>query len=76
MLIAAGLATASMAQPDAAADRQHMVEEIGAMIAATAGSSGVSQLDPRVRAAMAEVPRYEFVPLEYRPALTQTARCR
>ena len=38
MLVAAGLATASMAQPDAAADRQHMVEEIGAMIAATAGS--------------------------------------
>ena len=68
MLIAAGLATASMAQPDAAGDRQHMVEEIGAMIAATAGSSGVSQLDPRVRAAMAEVPRHEFVPLQYRPA--------
>ncbi|MGO9483267.1 MAG: protein-L-isoaspartate(D-aspartate) O-methyltransferase [Rhodomicrobium sp.] len=38
------------------------------MIAATAGSSGVSQLDPRVRAAMAEVPRHEFVPLEYRPS--------
>ena len=68
MLIAAGLATASLAQPDAAAYRQHMVEEIGAMITATTGSSGVSQLDPRVPAAMAEVPRHEFVPLEYRPA--------
>jgi hypothetical protein len=45
MLIAAGLATASMAQPDAAADRQHMVEEIGAMIAATAGSNGVVKFE-------------------------------
>jgi protein-L-isoaspartate(D-aspartate) O-methyltransferase len=68
MLIAAGLATASLAQPDAAADRQHMVEEIGAMITATAGSSGISRLDPPVRAAMAEGPRHEFVPLEHRPA--------
>ncbi len=68
MLAAAGLATASMAQPDAAAERQRMVEEIGAMIASTAGSSGVSQLDPRVRAAMAEVPRHEFVPPEHRLA--------
>jgi protein-L-isoaspartate(D-aspartate) O-methyltransferase len=68
MLTAAGLATPSTAQPDAAMARQRMVEEIGAMIAATAGSSGVSQLDPRVRAAIAGVPRHEFVPLEYQPA--------
>ncbi|MGO9471887.1 MAG: protein-L-isoaspartate(D-aspartate) O-methyltransferase [Rhodomicrobium sp.] len=57
-----------MAQQDAAADRRRMVEEIDAMVASTASSSGVARLDPRVRAAMAEVPRHEFVPLEYRYA--------
>ncbi len=68
MLAGAGLVTASMAQQDAAADRRRMVEEIDAMVASTASSSGVARLDPRVRAAMAEVPRHEFVPLEYRYA--------
>jgi protein-L-isoaspartate(D-aspartate) O-methyltransferase len=57
-----------MAQQDAAADRRRMVEEIDAMVTSTASSSGVARLDPRVRAAMAEVPRHEFVPPEYRSA--------
>ncbi len=68
MLAAAGLATASMPQQDAAADRRRMVEEIDAMVASAASTSGVAQLDPSVHAAVAEVPRHEFVPLEYRSA--------
>jgi protein-L-isoaspartate(D-aspartate) O-methyltransferase len=68
ILVIAWLITASLAQEDAAAGRQRMVEEIDAMLASAAGSSGVAQLDPRVRAALAEVPRHEFVPLESRPA--------
>jgi protein-L-isoaspartate(D-aspartate) O-methyltransferase len=67
-MLAAGLVTACMAQKDVAADRQRMVEEIDAMVASTASTSGVARLDPRVRAAMAVVPRHEFVPLEYRSA--------
>ena len=43
-----------------------MVDEIDAMLASTARTSGVAWLSPRVRAAMTEVPRHEFVPLEYR----------
>ena len=64
----AELVTASMAEQDVAADRRRMVEEIDAMVASAASTSGVARLDPRVRAAMAEVPRHEFVPLEYRSA--------
>ncbi len=52
-MLAAGLVTACMAQKDVAADRQRMVEEIDAMVASTASTSGVARLDPRVRAAMA-----------------------
>src|SRR5258706_14463048 len=76
MLASAGLITASMAQQDVAADHQRMVEEIDAMVASTASTSGVARLDPHVRAAMAEVPRHEFVPLEYRSAPTETGRSR
>ena len=43
-----------------------MVAEIEAMIAETAGQTTVIQLDARVHAAMASVPRHEFVPREYR----------
>src|SRR5215470_10857290 len=67
ILASAVLVTASAAQQDAA-DRQRMVEEIDAMLASAAGRRGVTQLSPRVRAAMIEVPRHEFVPLEYRSA--------
>jgi len=56
--------TPSNAQQEAA-DRQRMVEEIDAMLAAAPGSRGVARLSPRVRAAMTEVPRHEFVPPEY-----------
>jgi protein-L-isoaspartate(D-aspartate) O-methyltransferase len=67
ILASAVLVTASAAQQDAA-DRQRMVEDIEAMLASAAGTSGVARLSPRVRAAMTEVPRHEFVPLEYRSA--------
>ena len=56
--------TPSNAQQEAA-DRQLMVEEIDAMLASAPGSRGVARLSPRVRAAMTEVPRHEFVPPEY-----------
>src|SRR5262249_43902697 len=67
ILASAVLVTASTAQQDAA-DRQRMVEEIDAMLASTAGTSGLARLSPRVRAAMTEVPRHQFVPLENRSA--------
>ena len=66
LLVSALLATASRAQQDAAA-RQQMVDEIDAMLA-TDAVTGMARLSPRVRAAMTEVPRHEFVPLEQRSA--------
>ena len=65
VLASAVLVTASVAQQDAV-DRQRMVEEIDAMLASAAGTGGVARLSPRVRAALTEVPRHEFVPLGYR----------
>jgi hypothetical protein len=62
ILAGAGLFMVSTAQQDAA-DRHRMVEEIDAMLASAAGTRGVVQLSPSVRAAMIEVPRHEFVPL-------------
>jgi hypothetical protein len=75
ILASAVLVTASTAQQDAA-DRQRMVEEIDAMLASAAGSNGVARLSPRVRAAMIEVPRHEFVPLEYRSSAYTNRRSR
>ncbi|WP_245474799.1 protein-L-isoaspartate(D-aspartate) O-methyltransferase [Bradyrhizobium sp. Leo121] len=66
-MASAVLATACTAQQDAA-DRQRMVEQIDAMLASAGGTGGVARLSPRVRAAMIEVPRHEFVPPEYRSA--------
>jgi protein-L-isoaspartate(D-aspartate) O-methyltransferase len=65
ILTCAVLVTASAAQQEAA-DRLRMVDEIDAMLASAAGNSGVARLSPRVRAAMIEVPRHEFVPPGYR----------
>ena len=67
ILACAVLVTGSAAQQDAA-DRQRMVEQIDAMLAPAGGTSGIARLSPRVRAAMTEVPRHEFVPPEYRSA--------
>ncbi len=65
ILACAVLVTASAAQQEAA-DRLRMVDEIDAMLVSSAGNSGVARLSPRVRAAMIEVPRHEFVPPKYR----------
>jgi len=70
LLASALLATASTAQQDAAQrhhQRQQMVDEIDAMLA-TGAVPGIARLSPRVHAAMTEVPRHEFVPLEQRSA--------
>ncbi|OKO91320.1 hypothetical protein AC629_02875 [Bradyrhizobium sp. NAS80.1] len=67
ILASAVLVTGSTAQQHAA-ERQRMVEEIDAMLASGGGTRGVARLTPRVRAAMTEVPRHEFVPPEYRSA--------
>ena len=66
ILPSALLATASTAQQDGA-KRQQMVDEIDAMLA-TDAVTGMARLSPRVRAAMIEVPRHEFVPLGQRSA--------
>ncbi|WP_245331699.1 protein-L-isoaspartate(D-aspartate) O-methyltransferase [Bradyrhizobium sp. NAS80.1] len=66
-MASAVLVTGSTAQQHAA-ERQRMVEEIDAMLASGGGTRGVARLTPRVRAAMTEVPRHEFVPPEYRSA--------
>jgi len=50
------------------AERQRMLEEIEAEVWATRGALGKAELDPRVSAAIREVPRHEFVPAEWRDA--------
>jgi len=55
-------------QQDFAADRRRMVEEIDAELASSPNGGGLARLGPRVRAAMDEVPRHEFVPPEHRSA--------
>jgi len=69
LLLAAALAVTAApacAQGDAAAQRRAMVEDIERMVRATSRSIGKSRLDDAVMRAMAEVPRHEFVPPEYR----------
>src|SRR6516165_11737993 len=72
IMASAVLVSASMAQQDAA-DCQRMVKDIDEMLASDAGTSGVARVSPPVRAAMTEVPRHEFVPLEYRSAAYRNA---
>jgi protein-L-isoaspartate(D-aspartate) O-methyltransferase len=47
--------------------RRHMLAEISAATAHVSQLIGKSALDERVIAAMAKIPRHEFVPLELRP---------
>src|SRR5262245_65570668 len=47
--------------------RQHMLVEISAGISYVSDVIGKAALDERVMAAMAKVPRHEFVPLELQP---------
>jgi protein-L-isoaspartate(D-aspartate) O-methyltransferase len=47
--------------------REHMVAEISADAARVQQLTGKSRLDERVMAAIAKVPRHEFVPIELQP---------
>ena len=51
-----------------ATPRTHMLAEIVAETALTSAVTGVSEISARVLAAIARVPRHEFVPVELRPA--------
>ena len=67
--LAAALAVAAApacAQVDADVQRRAMVDEIDQMVRATSRNIGKSSLDDAVMRAVAEVPRHEFVPAEYR----------
>jgi protein-L-isoaspartate(D-aspartate) O-methyltransferase len=48
--------------------RQALIEEIAREAEETAGYTGRAAFDPRVMAAMAKVPRHEFVPPEEEPS--------
>lgn len=63
-----GLTAAAFSEEDPAAARRQMVEEIKALAASIAGETGIAEFDPRVLAAMGEVPRHEFVPATERQA--------
>jgi protein-L-isoaspartate(D-aspartate) O-methyltransferase len=63
-----GLITMARAQDDWTGARLRMVEEIERVQASIADSTGQATLDPRVLAAMREVPRHEFVPDEEKGA--------
>jgi len=54
-------AVMAFAQNDRAAERRRMIDEIEALSRLVAGETRRSALDPRVLAAMAKVPRHEFV---------------
>jgi protein-L-isoaspartate(D-aspartate) O-methyltransferase len=50
------------AQVPFALERQRMLDEIDAIVEATRADTGRTRLSPRVRAAIAKVPRHRFVP--------------
>ena len=60
LLVALG--TAGARAGDFAAERRHMVEDIAALARDTRSQIGAQAFDERVMAAMARVPRHEFVP--------------
>lgn len=68
LLLAAGLALPVRAEPDFAAQRRRMVDEIAALARETGAETGRPAIDVRVVAAMATVPRHRFVPAEQEPA--------
>lgn len=67
-LCTAGLVTlvTSAVCADFAAERRSMLEQIDAMISATARETGVAKLSEPVREALSSVPRHEFVPADQR----------
>ena len=56
--------------------REHMVAEISADAARVRELTGKSSLDERVMAAIAKVPRHEFVPVELSHWSMRTCRFR
>lgn len=56
------LAAPARAQVPFALERQRMLDEIDAIMQATGDQTGRTRLSPRVRAAIAKVPRHRFVP--------------
>lgn len=66
LLASSWLLAAPAAPPDTAAARLEMVRRLEAEAAASASVTGVARLDPRVLAAMREVPRETFVPAALR----------
>jgi protein-L-isoaspartate(D-aspartate) O-methyltransferase len=56
------MGTAAMAEDGLTAERRHMVDDIVALSRQLVGAPGHGEIDPRVLAAMAKVPRHEFVP--------------
>lgn len=61
-MLGAGGSTAALAQDQYARERNRMVEEIAALTLETRLETGRAALSERVMAAMAGVPRHEFVP--------------
>jgi protein-L-isoaspartate(D-aspartate) O-methyltransferase len=66
LVLLMGSAAMAFAQDDRAAERRQMVDEVAALAGAVARETGRQGLDARVLAAMAKVPRHEFVPLAQR----------
>ena len=64
LLLLPTLATPSFAQAPFAREREQMLEEIDALMRASAAQTGHSGLRPCVREAMQQVPRHRFVPEE------------
>jgi protein-L-isoaspartate(D-aspartate) O-methyltransferase len=56
----------AFAQNDRAAERRRMVDEVAALAGLVERETGRADLDARVLAAMAKVPRHEFVPAAQR----------
>jgi len=71
LLAAAWLIAAAGARPavadDRAVERHRMVDEIGALVRETRAETGRPAFEPRVMAAIGEVPRHEFVPADQVP---------
>ncbi len=61
-LILLGFVMAVFSKGDSAGERRQMIEDIKEMTASIANESDVTEIDPRVLAAMEKVPRHEFVP--------------
>ena len=67
MLVLAAVLSAPAGADDEATQRERLMQNVSALIAATAGETGLPSLSSRVLAAMTDVPRHDFVPVGQRP---------